>query len=67
MSAWGGAVSTLHAAIHIAGELFARILAGKLQAAIKSWFPRHIQHRGVLSDFGTGVAAERVGLAAPEE
>ena len=49
----GSAVSTSHAAIHIAEKLCAaRMLAGKLEAAVKSWFPRLAQHRGVLPDFG---------------
>ena len=44
----------------------ARMLAGKLQAAAKRWFPRLVQHRGVLPDFGAAVAAEGVGIVAPE-
>jgi hypothetical protein len=35
------------------------MFAGKLQAAVKSWFPRLVLHRGVLSDFGGGLAAKR--------
>ena len=63
----GSAVSTSHATIHIALILCAaRVLAGKLQAAAKSWFLRLVQHRGVLPDFGGGVAAEGVAIVAPE-
>jgi hypothetical protein len=64
----GSAVSAYDAAIHIAIGVWAfGMLAGKLQAAVKSWFPRLVQHRGVLSDLGAGVAAERVGIAVPGE
>ena len=64
----GSAVSTSHAAIHIALILCAaRVLAGKLQAAAKSWFRRLVKHRGVLPDFGAGVAAEGVAIVAVPE
>src|SRR5262249_1173476 len=62
----GGTVATLDTAVHEAIEVAARVLAGKLQAAVKSRLRRHLEHRGVLSYFGAGVAAERVWVGGPE-
>ena len=45
----GGTVSAFDAAVHEAKEVAAGMLAGKLQAAVKSRFRGHLEQRGVLS------------------
>ena len=62
----GDAVSAYDAAVHKAKKVAAGMLAGKLQAAVESGFRGHFQHRRILSNFGTGIAAKRVGIGAPE-
>ena len=61
-----GTVSALHAAIHEAEEVAARVLAGKLQTAAQSGLCRHLEHRRVLPDLAARLAAERVGIGGPE-
>jgi hypothetical protein len=57
-----GAITALDSAIHEAEPLDARMLAGKLHAAVKSRLRSHFHERGVLADPCAGVASER-GLA----
>ena len=63
----GGPVSTFDASVHEADEVASGVLSGELHPAAKGGLGGDVQHRGILSDLGAGVASEREGIVGPEE